>query len=165
MDTSTAFSKWLLSLVTEPMIDSLDGYFVLMPNEDVIAVANHNINDMYMRAAGLLDFKSAGYTKSLRSGAGKEDEQGVPYAQLTRRPWSTCIGCWKPRTECKGYNEKTGYHCVNKLHPNMRHNTPECGHKHLWEKLGGPRATPCGKDEPWPLGEKKTSMDKVKRDP
>ena len=165
MDTATAFSKWLLSLVTEPMIDSLDGYFVLMPNEDVIAVANHNINDRYMRAAGLLDFKSTGYAKSLRTGVGKEDEQNVPYAQLSRRPWSTCIGCWKPRTECKGYNEKTGYHCVNKLHPNMRHNTPECGHKHLWEKLGGPRATPCGKDEPWPLGEKKTSLDKVKRDP
>ena len=44
MDTSTIFTRWLLTLVTETTLGSLDGYFVLMPKEDVIADANHNIN-------------------------------------------------------------------------------------------------------------------------
>ena len=153
MDTTSSHTRWLLTLVTEDMIQSLDGYFVLMPSEDVISAANHSINDRYMRAAGF--FESV---KTLPAKHTQQDE--VPYDRMQRRPWNSCIVCWKPRPQCQGYGNKFGFHCTNPCHPNLKHNA--CGHRHIWEELGGPRCTPCGKDEPWPLAEKKTAADKPK---
>jgi hypothetical protein len=158
-DRNNAHHMYLLSLVPEERLAQMDGYFVLMPHDDIIAAANKSISDRYLRVAGLLP----GTTLEKPSYDSPDRNCKKEWKDLTKRPYGACIICWKPKSECKGYGKQQGYFCKNGFHPNNKHN--KCGFKHVWEELGGFRCTPCGSDEPWPLpAEMLKSMDKPDAD-
>ena len=152
LDTSNSFHVYLLSLVPEEKLNSLSGLFVLNPSDDVVSAANKAICDRYLRGAGLLDGGLRNNPFTAAGGKRGEEEHKAPKvstSELTRRPMGHCVICWEPRSVCKGYGSKTGYFCKNKFHKLNKHHN--CGFKHVWEEMGGPRSSPCGKDEPWPL--------------
>lgn len=151
-DSNNEMHLYLLSLVPEEKIQSMEGHFVTVVNDDLLAAANKAINDRFMRAAGLLE---GSYVTSTTTARGDTESTRKATKDLLKRPMGHCLICWEPKSVCKGYGEKVGYNCVNKFHPRNVHH--ECGKAHVWEKLGGPRCTPCGADEPWPLpsGQKK----------
>lgn len=156
---------YLLGLVTDERLAEMKGSVVFdVPNPEVIDKAKHVICDWYLRRAGLLDagIPSAGGLSGGSGGQGVAVGVVGPVSELLKRASNShCFLCLDPI--CKGY-AKTGFHCKNPVHRNMIHKA--CGHRHVWDNLGGPRSTRCDEgDEVWPPTGAQKAADKGKTVP
>lgn len=139
-----------LDWITADFLDNHASSFLMMtPTTEMLTwVLRNHFSDRYFRLADI-DLNTKDQLGGFKAtNPGKESAGG----SRLKRPKNSCVICWKPPSECPGY-KAPDYLCKNRMNPGAIHNV--CGYSHPWT---GPRATECGKPEPWPR-----SLDKVSK--